>query len=168
MSGGRGGRKLGRGNGWLVLGLDQMPFCTWDSNDNVLLTQKLNSRKWYFQEKLGVTSPVLDGVMLLFSRSVVSDSLQRHGLQHARLPSTSLSPRVCSNSCPLSWWCHPSISSSIIPFSSSPQSFPPSGSFPMNRLFTSGGPSTTGWCHAHHHYSDNIIITPCLNVCLSH
>ena len=67
MSGGRGGRKLGRGNGWLVLGLDQMPFCTWDSNDNVLLTQKLNSRKWYFQEKLGVTSPLLDGVMLLFS-----------------------------------------------------------------------------------------------------
>ena len=70
MSGGRGGRKLGRGNRWLVLGLDQMPFSTWDSNDNVLLTQKLNSRKWYFQEKLGVTSPLLDGVMLLFIRMV--------------------------------------------------------------------------------------------------
>ena len=66
---------------------------------------------------------------LLFSDSVVSESLRPHGLQHTRLPCPSLSPRACSNSCPLSRWCHPTISSSIVPFSSCPQSFPASGSF---------------------------------------
>ena len=65
-----------------------------------------------------------------FSHSVMSDSLQHHGLQHSRLPCPSPSPRVCSNSCPLSQWCHPTISSSVIPFSSCPQSFLASGSFP--------------------------------------
>ena len=64
-----------------------------------------------------------------------------HGLQHTRLLCPSLSPGVCSNSCPLSWWCHPTTSSSVVPFSSCPQSFPSSGSFPMNRLFTSCGQS---------------------------
>ena len=59
-----------------------------------------------------------------FRHSVVSDSLQPHGLQHARLPCPSPTPRACSNSCPLSWWCHPTISSSVIPFSSCLQSFP--------------------------------------------
>ena len=63
-----------------------------------------------------------------FSHSVVSDSLQPHRLQHARLPCPSPAPRVCSDSCPLSQWCHPTISSSVIPFSSYLQSFPPSGS----------------------------------------
>ena len=62
----------------------------------------------------------------LFSRKVVSDSLRPHGLQHTRLPYPSLSPRVCSNSCPLSQWCHSTISSSVAPFSSCPQSFPAS------------------------------------------
>ena len=62
-------------------------------------------------------------------------------LQHASLPSPSPSPRVFSNSCPLSQWCHPTISSSVIPFSSCLQSFPESGSFPMSQLFTSGGQS---------------------------
>ena len=80
--------------------------------------------------------------MLLFSRSVVSDSLRHHGLQHARLPCPSLSPRACSNSCPLSWWCHPTISSSVVLFSSCFQSFPESGCFQMSQLFTSGGQST--------------------------
>ena len=70
----------------------------------------------------------------------MSDSLWPHGLQHARLPYPSLSPGVHSNSCPLSWWCHPTISSSIIAFSS-PQSYPASGSFPVSWLFTSGGQS---------------------------
>ena len=65
-------------------------------------------------------------------------TLQPHGLQHARLPYLSLSPRVCSNSCPLSQWCHPTISSSVTLFSSCPQSFPASGSFPISRLFASG------------------------------
>ena len=81
------------------------------------------------------------GEELLFSHSVVSDSLWPHGLQHSRLPCPSPSPRVCSNSCPLSWWCHPTLSSSVVPFSSSPLSFPASGPFPMSRLFTSGGQS---------------------------
>ena len=74
-----------------------------------------------------------------FSRSVVSDSLQSHGLQHARLPCPSPPPRVYSNSCALSRWCHPTISFSVIPFSSHLQSFPASGSFPMSQLFTSSG-----------------------------
>ena len=78
-------------------------------------------------------------LLLLFSHSVVSNSLWPHGLQHARLCCPSLSPWVCSNSCPLSQWCHPTISSSVIPFSSCPQSFPESGSFPVSLLFTSGG-----------------------------
>ena len=76
-----------------------------------------------------------------FSHSVVSDILQPHGLQHARLLCPSLTPRVCSNSCLLSRWCHPTISSSVIPFSSCFQSFPASVSFPMSRLVTSGGQS---------------------------
>ena len=71
----------------------------------------------------------------------MSDSLQSHGLQHTRLPCPSLSPRVCSNSCPLNWWCHPPILSSVIPFSSCLQSFPASGSFLMSWLFTLCGQS---------------------------
>ena len=74
-----------------------------------------------------------------FSRSVLSDSLWPHGLQHARPPYPSPSPGACSNSCPSSWWCHPTISSSIAPFSSRLQSFPASGSFPKSQFFTSGG-----------------------------
>ena len=76
-----------------------------------------------------------------FSHSVVSDSLWPHGLQHARLPCPSPIPRACSNACPSSQWCHPTISSSVIPFSSCLQSFPASGSFPMSQLFSSGGQS---------------------------
>ena len=78
---------------------------------------------------------------LLFSYSVMSNSLQPHGLQHARLLGPSLFPRVCSNSRPLSQWCHPIISSSVVPFSSYPQIFPASGSFPVSWLFTSRGQS---------------------------
>ena len=69
----------------------------------------------------------------------MSDSLRPSELQHTRLPWLSLSPGVCSNSCPLSRWCHSTISPSVIPFSFCPQSFPRSGAFPMNWLFTSGG-----------------------------
>ena len=79
--------------------------------------------------------------LLLFSRSVMSDSLWPHGLQHARLPCPSPTPGACSDSCPLSQWCYPTISSSVVPFSSCPQSFPASGSFPMSQLFESGGQS---------------------------
>ena len=76
-----------------------------------------------------------------FSRSVVSDSLRAHGLQHARLPCPSQTPRACSNSCPSSQWCHPTISFSVVPFSSHPQSFPASGSFQMSQFFASSGQS---------------------------
>ena len=76
-----------------------------------------------------------------FSHSVVSNSLQPHILQHTRLCCPSLTPRACSNSCPPSPWCHPSISSSVIPFSSSLQSFSESGFFPMSQIFSSGGQS---------------------------
>ena len=76
-----------------------------------------------------------------FNCSVVSDSLWSHGLQHARLPCLSPTPRVCSNSGPSSWWCHPPISSSVVPFSTCLQSFPASVSFQMSHLFTSGGQS---------------------------
>ena len=74
------------------------------------------------------------------SNSVVSDSLRHHGLQHARLPCPSSTPGACSNSCPSSRWCHPTVPSSVIPFSC-PQSFPASGSFAMSQFFTSGGQS---------------------------
>ena len=77
-----------------------------------------------------------------FSHSVMPDSLRPHGLQHSRPPCPSPTPRVYPDSCPLSRWCHPTISSSVIPFSYCPQSFPASGSFPMSQLSTSGGQST--------------------------
>ena len=80
-------------------------------------------------------------MLLLFCRSVVANSLWPHGLQHTGLPCSSVSPRVCSDSCPLSPWCYLTISSSAILFSSCLQSFPASGSFPMSGLFTSGGQS---------------------------
>ena len=76
-----------------------------------------------------------------FSHSVMSDSLQPHGLQHTRLPCPSPTPRACSNSCPSIQWCHPTISSSVVPLSSHLQSFPASGYFPMSQFFTSGGQS---------------------------
>ena len=75
------------------------------------------------------------------THSVMPDSMQLYGLQHARLPCTSLSPGPCSNSCPLSQWCHPTIVSSVIPFYSCLKSFPASGSFPVSWFFTSGGQS---------------------------
>ena len=71
----------------------------------------------------------------------MSDSLQPHRLHHVRLPCPSWTPRACSNSCPSSWWCHPTISSSVVPLFSCLQSFPASGFFPMSQLFTSGGQS---------------------------
>ena len=78
----------------------------------------------------------------LFSHSVMSDSLPPHGLQQARLPCLSPSPGICSNSCLLSWWFHPTISSSVSPFSSCLQSSPASGSLPMSQFFALGGRNT--------------------------
>ena len=76
-----------------------------------------------------------------FSRSVVSDSLWPHGLQHTTFPCPSPTPGACSNSCPSSQWCHPTLLSSVVPFSSHLQSFPASGSIPTSQLFESGGQS---------------------------
>ena len=80
--------------------------------------------------------------LLQFSHSVMSDSLWLHGLQHSRLPCPSPIPRACLKSCPLSWWCHADISSSVVPFSTCLQSFPASGSFSMSQVVVSGGQST--------------------------
>ena len=88
-----------------------------------------------------LSSPIVQFSSLQFGHSVMSDSLRPHGLQHTRPPCPSPTPGVYSNSCPLSWWCHPTISSSVIPFSSHLQSFPASGSFPMSQFFASGGQS---------------------------
>ena len=86
------------------------------------------------------TRHIVDSELLL-SHTVMSDSLRPHELQHARLPCLSLSPGVCSDSCPLSRWCHPTISSSATPFSFCPHSFPLLGSSSMSQLFASGGQS---------------------------
>ena len=81
-------------------------------------------------------------ISVQFSRSVMSDSLRPHESQHARPPCPSPSPRVHSDSCPSSPWCHPAISSSVVPFSSCPQTLPASEAFPMSQLFAWGGQST--------------------------
>ena len=80
-------------------------------------------------------------MIVLLLLSVVSDSLRPHELQHSRLPWPSPAPGACSNSCPLSQWCHPTLSSSVAPFSSCLQSFPATESFPMSQLFIAGGQS---------------------------
>ena len=85
---------------------------------------------------------------LSFSQSVMLNSLRPHDRKHASLPCPSLSPRVCSNSCPLSWWYHPTSSSSVTCFSSCPRSFQAAGSFPVNWLFTLGGQSIGAWASA--------------------
>ena len=82
-----------------------------------------------------------DWNQIQFSCSVMSDFLQPYGLQHTRLPCPSPTPQACSNSCPSSWWCHPTTSSSVVLFSSRLQSFPASGSFPVSQFFISGGQS---------------------------
>ena len=118
------------------------------------------TNSWSFQEREGLcpSHPLLPFLLagiweywwkiealhwwlLLFSCSVVSYCLWPHGLQHTRFPWPSLSPRVCSNSHPLSWWCHPTILSSVVPFTSCLQPCPASGPFLMGQLFPSGGQS---------------------------
>ena len=114
----------------------------WGANDSLLSLQifvSQNMNGWILG-LFGKNQPFIF-IFLLFSRSVVSHSLRPHGLQHTSLPCPSPSPGACSNSCPLSQWCHPTISSSIVPFSSCLQSFPASGSFPMSQLFTSSDQS---------------------------
>ena len=96
-------------------------------------------RKWKLKPQWDITSYLSESVQ--FSYSFVSESLWPHGLQHSRLPSPSPTSGAYSNSCPSSRWCHPTISSSVIPFSSHLQSFPASGSFPLSHFFTSDGQS---------------------------
>ena len=91
---------------------------------------------------------LLNWVSVQFSRSVMSNSLGPHELQHARPPCPLPTPGVHPNPCPSSLWCHPTISSSVFPFSSCPQSFPASGSFQMSQLFTSGGQNINAWASA--------------------
>ena len=91
--------------------------------------------------KINYRDEMHSGSSVQFCHSVVSNSLRTHELQHARPPCPSPIPGVCSNSCPSSWWCHPTISSSVIHFSSRPRYFPASGSFQMSQLFASGGQS---------------------------
>ena len=118
-----------------------------------------------------ITLLIFPGEKLLFSHSVMSDSWWPHGLQHDRLSCDPLSPGVCANSYPLSRWCHPTISCSVIPFSSCLQFFPASGSFLMCCLFISGGQSTSFYLHTviyFRHYSsfpsfhNNIWLFACL------
>ena len=99
------------------------------------LSNPLDSKTTEFTTVYGIIS------IVQFSHLAVSDSLKPHGLQHARLPCPSPTPRACSNSCPPSWWCYPIISFSVVPFSSCLQSFPTSGSFLMHQFFASVGPS---------------------------
>ena len=113
------------------------------TEDHILwepLSKKVLSSARYYPSLKNNTILLCRSTML-FSCSVMSDSLWPHGLQHSRLPCPSLLPKVCSNSCPSSQWRHPTIFSSIIPFSSCLHSFPASGSFPVSQLFTSGGQS---------------------------
>ena len=113
-----------------------------------ILFQTLLASFPFFSYLLSVLCPIhlssqqmISSSSALFSCSAISDSLWPYGLQHTRLLCPSPSPGVHSNSCPLSWWCHPTISSSVIPFSSYPQSFPASGSFLISQFFTSSGQS---------------------------
>ena len=113
-----------------------------------ILFQTLLASFPFFSYLLSVLCPIhlssqqmISSSSALFSCSAISDSLWPYGLQHTRLLCPPPSPGVHSNSCPLSWWCHPTISSSVIPFSSYPQSFPASGSFLISQFFTSSGQS---------------------------
>ena len=122
-------------------------FCTynvllWTVKKKITLQESYTSVKCKIQCSLFEKPFVsIDFSSVQFSHSVVSDPLWPHGLQHTRPPCPSPAPGVYSNSCPLSRWCHPNISSSVIPFSSCLQSFPASGSFLMSQLFASGGQS---------------------------
>ena len=101
---------------------------------------KILKRQFSLFEYVWIFRKLVDS-SVQFSRSVMSNSLRPHELQHAMPPCPSPTPGVHPNPCLLSWWCHPIISSSVVPFSSCPQSFPASGSFQMSQLFASGGQS---------------------------
>ena len=122
---------------------DLVPGSDWIPSFYVsLLYLNFHSCKMEMKPALLHKRPILlPTLSVQFSRSVVSDSLRPHELQYARPPCPSPSPRVHPNPCPSSRWCHPTISSSVIPFSSCPQCLPASGSFQMSHFFASGGQS---------------------------
>ena len=105
-----------------------------------LTTGTLQRSLPHMSVKLGC--PISAVIFNQFSPSVISDSLRSHGMHNIRLTCLSPTPGACSNSCPLSRWCHPTISSSVVPFSSHFQSFPASGSVPVSQFFASGGQNT--------------------------
>ena len=116
-----------------------MVICYPAKKTNILTSINIE-KDWHSRpEQESPWIPIFSSVQ--FSRSVMSDSLQCHELQHTRPPCSSPTPGVYPNPCSSSWWCHPAISSSVVPFSSYPQSLPESGSFPMSQLFTWGGQS---------------------------
>ena len=102
-------------------------------------SEKVGLKLNIWKTKIMASGPISS---VQFNRSVMSSSLRPYESQHARPPCPSPTSRLYSNSCPLSWWCHPAVSSSVIPFSSCPQTLPASGSFPMSQLFTWAGQST--------------------------
>ena len=106
-----------------------------------LFSWELSAELALLLHPLTSSSALSSFLLLLFSHQVMSDSLWPHGLQHTRPLYPSPSLEVCPSSCPLNWWCHPTISSSVALFSSCLQSFPASGSFPMSQLFVSGSQS---------------------------
>ena len=116
---------------------------SWENFLSSIYSEKILSRSFIFKRKKLEYSSISINLHMQhqFSCSVVSNSLWYHGLQHTRPPCPSPTPRACSNSCPSGQWCHPTISSSVIPFSSCLQPFPASGSFQMSQLFASGGQS---------------------------
>ena len=135
---------------WVVSYYFHLSYEETEAKDFISVTQDQVCSNWQcwdgIQFNLEFVSTVgrhiLQFSSVQLSRSVVSDSLQPHESQHARPMCPSPTPGVHSDSCPLSQWCHPAISSSVIPFSSWPQSLPASESFPMNQLFAWGGQST--------------------------
>ena len=121
---------------WSYLFKSQVQMINFILYDNIhfLLSYRHNYMQFKKKSSFAISS-------VQFSPLIVSDSLWPHELQHTRPPCPSPTPRVHPNPCPLSQWCHPTISFSVIPFSSCPQSFPASRSFQMSQLFTSGGQS---------------------------
>ena len=109
-----------------------------NSLEKTQMLGKIESKKRRGQQKIRWLDGIIKATFsCCYSCSIGSDTLWPRKLQQARLPCPPLTPRVCKNSCPLSRWCHPTISSSVVPFSSCPQSFPASGSFLMSQLFAS-------------------------------
>ena len=134
---------LGWGN--CILHMRRTWICGWGAKEQSTID-------WICPHKIDVEASIANRMVceyracrevqsVQFKGSVLSDSLQPHGLQHARLPCPSPTPRACSNSNPLSWWCHKTISSSVMPFSSCLQSFPTSESSPMSQFVASGSQS---------------------------